>query len=302
MHRKHQAKMMRRSFRCSWPLRSVLLCCAVVVTAASASPSQLAAAFLQPDTSVVGFRDEDFLIGVPLAPSSSGNRRGHNNRIFDHEDGFLHSAITILREVVGAPPAALAVGSIVLIQHVVRKFRMIPRQRNGVGSLEQQHEITSSSRAIEIDVDVVPVPQEEEEEAPPLMQENVPELEIMPENGPENDIYVNNNREVEEVERSDEQGVPVRSPPDYESLYKELSEKRTTEQERWELLQAELVEQKDYWAARSQTLQYQHELAVQQMRHTLVDLLQDEKIKLQQSFHDQAQELRAKLLRETAEP
>jgi hypothetical protein len=301
---------MRRSFLCSCPLWSVLLCCAVVVTAASASPSQLAAAFLQPDTSVVGFRDEDFLIGVPLAPSSSGNRRGHN-RIFDHsnnnEDGFLHSAISILREIVGAPPAVLAVGSIVLIQHVVRKFRMrIPRQRNGVGSLEQQHESTTSSttssRAIEIDVDVdvVPVPPEEEE-APPQMQENVSELEIMPENGPEHNIYVNN-REEEELERSAEQGVPVRSPLDYESLYKELSEQMTAEQERWELLQAELVEQKEYWAARSHTLQYQHELAVQQVRHTMVDLLQDEKIKLQQSFHDQAQELRAKLLRETLEP
>jgi hypothetical protein len=291
--------MMRRSFRC-WPLRSVLLCCAVVVTVASASPSQLAAAFLQPDTSVVGFRDEDFLIGVPLSPSSSGNRRGHNS-IFDNEDGFLHSAISILREIVGAPPAVLAVGSIVLIQHVVRKFRMrIPRQRNS-GSLEQQPETdpkfrTASSRAIEIDVDVVPVPPDEEE-APPLMQENIPELEIVPENGQENDIYVN----IREEEEHSAAGVPVRSPLDYESLYKELSEQMTAEQERWELLQTELVEQKDYWAARSRTLQYQHELALQQVRHTMVALWQDEKIKLQKSFHDQAQELRAKLLRETVE-
>lgn len=193
---------------------------------------------------LIGYRDEDFIIPAPSSDAETTSMR----------DLLLDRAITVLREVVAAPPAILALGSIVVLQQIARMFRRSPIK-------------TKQRHAVPIDP---PLPHRINQEEEGLkLTEKVQGVSIELENAPE--------------ER------------DYESLYNNLSSQHKDVKERWELLQVELREQKAYWEARVDTQEYQNELAVQKLRQTMIGMLEDEKVKLQQSFHKQAEELRIRL-------
>lgn len=203
-----------------------------------------------PTNSLLGYRDEDFVIEVP--PSTAG----------EMDVRFQH-AISILREAVAAPPAIVALGSIVVIQQIVRVFRRAPAERTQRQSLKKDPAPPSPS--------VVAAPVELGLKLCPSQETQLPETLLN--------------------KKEDSEGR------DYESLYNDLSGQHEDVKQRWELLQVELREQKAYWEARINTQEYQNELAVQNLRETMVGMLEEEKIKLMQSFHKQAEELRARLER-----
>jgi hypothetical protein len=284
----------------------------------------------QPDPTsgvVAGFRDEDFLIGV-VVPETSGRSVHH---------GLFRTGISILRDVVPPPAALAAVGSIVLMQQVLhhwrksssslwllRTIRRRRRRMKGRGtSVMEEDEATTAAAALDDDTgkDVAAVPQERHQDAKveEIGPEEVPTERIQEMN---NYIYKNdddNSNNVgaiaeDEKERQHssagvEANVVVAPPPpqqqqeaavvepDYEALLVQLSKNWAADHDRWELLQQELIEQTNYWKARSTTLEYQHALSLQSLRQEMVARLADETVALQRSFRAQAQELRAKLQR-----